>query len=524
VRLSHPLAPELERIIRKCLQKERERRYQSSREIVIDLENVTRSLSVGADPPARVRRSRRSRSVIDSLAVLPLVNDSGDPKAEYLSDGITESITSNLSQLPTLRVMAFSAVRRYKGKDVDPQTIGRELGVRAVLTGRVLPLGDRFVIGTELVDVADGSQLWGAQYNRALPDIFEAQEDIAREVSDKLRLRLSRAQRKLLAKRYTIDPEAYTLYLKGNHYCGKWTEAGWKQGIAYFTQAVARDPNYGLAYAALANTYIKLGLFGVTPQRESYAKARAAAMKALEIDGGLAEAHTSAGVVMHFYDWDWAGAGRELRRAIDINPNYAEAHFMLSYHLTHMGQFDEAFAEIAYAQELDPLSVLYIVGAADIHKDARQYDRAIELCQKALELDAGYGEAFFFSGQAYEYQGRHDRAIADYRRAQALLGDTPELIASLGHAYAVSGKRDEARKRLGELLELSRVRCVDSALIAAVYGALGEHDEAFRWIEQAFEDRSGVLVHAKVEPIFDDLRQDARFPRVLQRLGFAASS
>jgi TolB-like protein len=214
--------------------------------------------------------------VIDSLAVLPLINDSGDPKAEYLSDGITESITSNLSQLPTLRVMAFSAARRYKGKDVDPQTIGRELGVRAVLTGRVLPLGDRFVIGTELVDVADGSQLWGEPYNRALSDIFEAQEDIAREVSDTLRLRLSRAQRKLLAKRHTVDPEAYKLYLKGNHHCGKWTEAGWKQGIAYFTQAAGRDPNYALAYAALANTYIKLGLFGVTPQREAYAKARAA--------------------------------------------------------------------------------------------------------------------------------------------------------------------------------------------------------------------------------------------------------
>ena len=433
-RFNHRIPPELERIIRKSLEKQRERRYQSAREIVIDLENLIRKLGAGGDLGARLRRQRHSRQVINSLAVLPLTNDSGDPTAQYLSDGITESIINSLSQLPTLRVMAISAVRRYKNLDFDPQTVGRELGVHAILTGRVLPLGDRFVIGTELVNVADGSQLWGERYNRKLSDIFEAQEDIAREVSYKLRLRLSREQRKLLAKHYTDDPEAYKLYLKGTHHSSKWTEAGWKQGIEYFTLAVERDPNYALAYAGLANTYIKLGLFGVTPQKESYAKAKAAATKALETDSRLAEAHASLGFVMEFYDWDWAGARRELWRAIEINPNYAEAHFLFSYYLTHMGQFDSAFAEIMHAQELDPLSIQYIVGAADIYKDARQYDRAIELCRKALELDANYGEAFLFSGQAHEYKGSYDEAIAAYGRARDLMGDTPEIIASLGHA------------------------------------------------------------------------------------------
>ncbi len=458
---------------------------------------------------------------INSLAVLPFANVSADPDVEYLSDGITESTINSLSRLPELRVMARSTTFRYKGREVEPQEIGLELGVRAVVTGRVLQLGDRLIIGAELVNVADGSQLWGEHYNRKLSDIFEAQEEIAREISDKLRLRLSGEQRQLLAKRYTDDTEAYKLYLKGTYYSSKWTEEGWKKGIEHFKQAIDRDPNYALAYAGLSNTYVRLGLQGGMLQKDAYPKAKAAALKAVKIDDTLAEAHASLGFVKQLYDWDWSGAKSELQRAIEINPNYAEGHYIYCYHFVHMGQFDEASAEIKRAEELDPLSVEYMVAAADVYKDARRYDQAIEQCRRALEMDRNYGEAYLFLGQAYEYKGMYEEAIAEYQKAAGLIGNIPEIAASLGHAYAVSGKRDEAQKVIADLKELSNRRYVDPSLIAVIYAGLGENDQAFHWLEKAYEDRSGFLVHAKVEPIFDDLRSDPRFTDLLRRVGLA---
>lgn len=367
--------------------------------------------------------------------------------------------------------------------------------------------------------MADGSQLWGEQYNRQFSDIFEAQEEIAREISDKLQLRLSGEEMKQLTKRYTDDTEAYKLYLKGTYYRSKWTEDGFKKSIEHFYQAVDRDPSYALAYAGLANTYVRIGLHGLIPQKDAYPRAKAAAAKALKIDDTLAEAHASLGFVKQLYDWDWSGAESELQRAIEINPNYAEAHYIYCYHFVHMGQFDEAITEIKWAMELDPLSVEYMVAAADVYKDARQYDRAIEQCRKALEMDRNYGEAYLFLGQAYEYKGMYEEAIAEYQRAIGLIGNTPEIASSIGHAYAASGKRDEAQVVIENLKEMSNRRYVDPTSIAVVYAGLGENDQAFHWLEKAYEDRSGFLVHAKVEPIFDDLRADRRFTDLLRRVG-----
>jgi len=594
-RYAPDMPAELERIVTKALRKDAEERYQSSKELALDLKSLKQrlefeaelertgtpersnpapSVATGGQPaeietaPAaaaqtgganhdihttssaeylvsEIKRHRRGAALaaaavliavaalayffyptsggeaIDSVAVLPFVNVSGDPNTEYLSDGISDSVINSLSRLPKLRVISLNSVLRYRGKQIDSQAVGRELNVRAVLMGRMTQRGDGLAISTELVDVRDNSRLWGGQYNRKLSDIFEAQEEIAREISDKLQLRLSGEQKKVLTKRYTDDAEAYKLYLKGIYYRSKWTEEGWKKGIEHFKQAIERDPNYALAYAGLANTYVRLGLQGVIPPKDAYPKAKAAALKAVKIDDTLGAAHASLGLVKQLYDWDWSGAKREYQRAIELNPNHAGTHYSYSYHFVHLGQLDEAITEIERVKELDPLSVEYMVGAADVYKDARRYDQVIEECRKALEMDSNYGQAYLFLGQAYEYKGMYEEAIAEYQKAISLIGNTPEISASLGHAYAVSGRRDEARKVIKDLKELSNRRYVDPTYIAVVYAGLGENDQAFHWLEKAFEDRSGFLVHAKVEPIFDDLRGDPRFTDLLRRMNLA---
>ncbi len=590
-----PEAPaELVRIVTKVLRKDKEERYQSIKELALDLKSLKQRLEFEAElersgtpeqsePARRVATSEQSTEIetapgaaaqtarvshnipttssaesvvgeikrhqrgaalaaaavllavavlsysfystsggeaIDSVAVLPF-DASGDQDTEYLSDGISDNIINGLSRLPKLRVISLNSVLRYRGKQIDPQAVGRELNVRAVLMGRMTQRGDGLAISTELVDVRDNSRLWGEQYNRKLSDILVVQEEIAREISDKLQLRLSGEQRKLLSKRHTDDTEAYKLYLKGAYYRSKWSDEGFKKSIDHFEQAIERDPNYALAYAGLANTYVRLGLQGVIPPKDAYPKARAAALKAVEIDDMLGEAHASLGLVKHLYDWDWSGAKREYQRAIELNPNQAGTHFSYCYHFLHLGQIDEAITEIERVKELDPLSVEYMVGAADVYKDARRYDQAIEECRKALEMDSNYGQAYLFLGQAYEYKGMYKEAIAEYQKAIGLIGNTPEIAASLGHAYAASGRRDEARQVIKDLKELSNRTYIDPTYIAVVYAGLGENDQAFHSLEKAYEDRSGFLVHAKVEPIFDDLRGDPRFTDLLRRMNLA---
>jgi serine/threonine protein kinase/tetratricopeptide (TPR) repeat protein len=556
----------LEWIVSKALRKDREERYQTAKDLAIDLRGLKQSLEIDAElerskhpgidggtasadkvgrvaaetvkGPAQISdlsrtetpvRKRRSRQAIDSLAILPLVNGSGDPNAEYLSDGITESIINSLSQIPKLRVMARSTVFRYKGREVDPQTVGRELGVRAVLTGRVLQLADYIVIGTELVDAADGSQLWGEQYRRSVLDIFAVQEAISREISGKLRLKLTGAEKKRLTKRYTENTEAYHLYLKGRYYENKFfNEAALRRAIECFQQAIERDPTYALAYAGLADCYIRLSIFNVAPSKEGFAKARAAVLKALEIDDKLAEAHTSLARIKSSFDWDWLAAEEEFRRAIELNPNYATAHHLYGRHLMIMGRFDEAAVEIRRASELDPLSLHINADLSAPLFFARQYDRAIESLRETLEMDPNFALAHVRLGGAYEFKGMYEEAIAEYQRAIELSGssaDNPTMSAVLAHSYAASGRGDQARDILNRLKEQSQRGYVSPCDIAEVHAALGEEDQAFEWLEKAYDARSSDLRFLKVSQFFtDSLRSDPRFADLLRRVGLAEIS
>jgi TolB-like protein/Tfp pilus assembly protein PilF len=470
-------------------------------------------------------RKRPSRQAIDSLAILPLVNASADPNAEYLSDGITESIINSLSQILKLRVMARSTVFRYKGREVDPQTVGRELGVRAVLTGRALQLGDSIVIGTELVDASDGSQLWGEQYRRKFSDIFALQEEISREISEKLRLKLTGAQKKHLTKRYTENPEAYQFYLKGRYYENKFfNEAALRKAIECFQQAIERDPTYALAYAGLADCYIRLSTFNLTPSKEGFAKARAAVLKALEIDDALAEAHTSLARIKSSFDWDWPTAEEEFKRAIELNPNYARAHHLYGRHLMSMGRFDEAAAEIRRASELDPLSLSISADLSAPLFFRRQYDGAIESLRKTLEMDSNFPLAHARLAGAYEYKGMYEEAIAEYERMIELSGssaDNPSNLATLAVLYAGSGRGDRARDILNRLKERSQRENVSPSEIAEIHAALGEKDQAFEWLEMAYQVRSSDLRFLKVSQTWDSLRSDPRFADLLRRVGLA---
>ncbi len=512
-----PEAPwELSRIVTRCLDKDPEQRFQSARDLAFDLRTV-----LNRSATSKVS-SGKSRKAIDSLAVLPLVNAGGDPETEYLSDGITESLINSLSRLPDLRVMARSTVFRYKGKEVDPLEAGRELRVRAVLTGRVLHRGDSLIAKAELVDLSDGSQLWGEQYSRKISDIFAVEEEIAQQILGALRVRLTGEEREGVTRRYTESSEAYHLYLKGRFYWNKRTSEGVRRGIEYFSRAIEADPEYALAYAGLADGYDILGFYTVLPPREAFPKAKAAASRALEIDGSLAEARTSLAYARHYYDWDWAEAEREYRRAIELNPGYPTAHGFYANYLTTMGRQEEALAECQRAQELDPLSLILNTAMGWAHYFARRYDDAIRHIQKALEMDSTFVPAHWFLGNAY-VQKRMDReAIEELHRAVEFSAGGTLMMAALAQAHATFGRRSEAEEMISELEALSATKYVSAYYVALIHAALGDPDAAFRRLEKAYEERSHGLTFLAVEPQWDSLRSDPRFADLLRRVGLPA--
>ena len=471
-------------------------------------------------PRTAPSRKRTAGKAITSLAILPLVNTSADPHMDYLSDGITESIINTLSQLPRLRVLARSTVFRYKGREVDPQQVGSDLGVRAVLTGRVQQLGERLVIGAELVDVNDGSQLWGELHHRAMADIFELQEEISGHISEALRLKLSGADKKRLAKRHTGNTQAYELYLKGCFFYNKRREEEANRGIEYFQQALSLDPHFALAYTGLADCQILLGDVGVQalPPKEAFLQGQASVARALELDDGLAEAHGTMGhVSMHLFDW--TNAEKEFRRALKLNPNYAQACLWHAYYWAFTGQFTEAIASINRALQLDPLSLPLNTSAAELLYFAGRFDESINQFQKALELDGQYSMAHLELARVYEHRKMYDPAIDEFAKARALSNDSPESLASLAHCYAISGAIDDAQTLLQQLIAISERRYVSPYDLALICGGLDRKEECFEWLERAYEIHAGWMIYITVDPRWESLRGDPRFMALVRRVG-----
>ena len=552
-RFNYNLPTELERITRKCLEKDRERRYQSSRELLVDLRNLKResdSRVVLAGRGSRLEKVQRLKSAsrrlvllaglalmslglyllvrrgmptdkaIDSIAVLPFTNVNADPNMEYLSDGITESLINSLSQLSKIQVKSRNSVFPYKGRETDAQAVGHELGVQAVLTGRVSQHGDALLIGVELVNVRDNNQIWGEHYNRKLAEIVTVQEEISKEISEKLRLRLTGEEKKRLNKPYTENSEAYHLYLKGRYYWNR-RPRGLREGINYFEQAIEKDPMYALAYTGLADSYSVLATWedGTVSPDEAMPKANAAVLKALEIDETLAEAHTSLAYIKLHFDWDWLGTEKELKRAIDLNPAYANAHHWYSHCLMTMGRTRESFTESKRALELDPLDRIINGHQSWHYYYARQYDQSIEKCLKMLQMDSSSFWAHFELGRGYEQKGMVEEAIAELNRATTLAKHMTWAIGALGHAYGVSGQKSQAQRVLDQLKELSKQRYVSPSDIAVVQVGLGEKDQAVASLQKAYQERSWYMVLLKLDPRLDSLQSDPRFQDLVRKVG-----
>jgi len=463
-------------------------------------------------------RAGRGGETIDSVAVLPFVNASADPNTEYLSDGITESLINSLSQLPHLKVMSRDASFRYKGKETDAQTVGHDLGVRAVFKGRVTQRGDSLTIAAELIDARDSSHIWGQQYSRKETDIFGLQEEIAKEMASALRLRLTSEEQNRLARNYTPNPEAYQDYLRGRYF---WQERGYglSKGLEYFQKAIAKDPKYALAYDGLADSHILLAAYGFAPPKEALPEAKEAALKSLEIDNMLAEAHTSLARIKAEYDWDWHGAEREFQRALELNPGYATAYQWYGDVLATMGRPEEAIANYKRALELDPLSPVMNGTLGQAFYYTRQYDDAIEQEQKTLELDPNLGLARSFLASAYLQKSMRREAIDECEKHLIISQRHAWAIANLASVYAVAGRRADARKLLDELNELSKEKFVPADAMAQVYTALGEKAKAFEWLEEGYKRHSLGLggVGLIIDPAWDPLRSDPRFADLIRR-------
>jgi len=568
VQLNPELPAKLEEIITKALEKDRDIRYQHASDLRADLKRLKRDTESGRTVGARhgvplprrwafvsgiaafllvavgavilglnvaglrdrlltiVGASVSRRTVplprIESLAVLPLENLSGDKDQEYFADGMTEALIAELGQIGSLRVISRTSVMRFKG--ARPQggleEIARQLKVDAVVEGSVLRSGDRVRITAQLIGAVPERHLWARSYERDLRDVLSLQGEIARAIADEVRAKLTPDVQARLTRARPVNPEAYEAYLRGRYFWNKRTEEGTKKGIEFFGQALEKDPAYALAYTGLADCYYLLADYRFVPWKEAYPRAKGAATKALELDETLAEAHTSLAVIKGEYEWDWLGAEREFKRAIEFNPNYATAHHWYSDYLGVMGRHEEAIAEIKRAQQLDPLSLIINAVAGYRFYWARRYDEAVEQLRKTLEMDPNFAVAHWLLGQTYEQTGEYQSAIAEYQKGRSASGGSVYLVAALGHAYAAAGKRREALKILGELKELSKHTYISPYSTGVIYIALGEKDQALEWLEKAYQERAAGIVILKVDPMLDPLRSDPRFQALLRRMNF----
>lgn len=463
-----------------------------------------------------IPRAGRERPAT-SLVVLPFANESADQNLEYLSDGITESIINNLTELDSLRVMARTTAFRYKNRAADPQAAGRDLNVEAVLTGKLQQRGENLIVQADLVRVSDGAQIWGEQYNLKTTDAFTVQQRISREITEKLRMRLTNEQEQRLAKNFVVNPEAYQHYLRGRYHWNRRTVAEVKKSIEEFRLAIAAEPGYALAYSGLADAYNSLSNTHLAPT-DAIPLARSAALKALELDEQLAEARTSLGVIKWRYEWDWRGAEAEFKLAQELNPNYSVAWQRYGLLLIYQKKFDAGRQELLKAEQLDPLSLTISSSVGLSYYFERQYDLAIQQWKRTLDLDQNFPYGHFFLGWVWEQKKDYARAIAAFQRATQI-DNTVITRAYLAHGLAVSGNRAEAEKLLGELQKQSTTSYVSPYYLAIVHAGLGENDKALDALERGLEDHSDSMALLGVEPKFDGLRSSQRFTKILNRVG-----
>jgi len=540
-------------IIDKALHKNRDERYLHAADLCADLRRVQREAAAGipwtddvassasksdssrsfavdeltsrtATGLTRTGRAPRVSKIIDSIAVLPFENTSRDPENEYLSDGISSSLINILATVPKLRVMAQSAVFRFKGREFDALSAGRELNVRAVLTGRIMQSGGSLRIGAELVDVLTGSQLWGAHYDRKPGDIFAIQDEISHEISDKLKLQLTRAQKKRLTKHHTEDPEAYALYLKGRHHWNRWTEDGFYKAIEFFQQAIEKDPGYALPYAGLADCYVLLGWNSYLAPKQVFPKGKGAAMTALRLDPDNAEAHTSVAAVLWLHDWRWTESQKEFARSLELNPTYPTANHWHAESIMTMGDHEGAIAGMKQSHALDPLSLIINAAIGWAYYMARRYDESRDQLVQSIELDPNYPVTYWVLGALYRATGRYDLAITEGEKAAKFSGGAPLMRAALAHSYGKAGRREEALQILDELTELGRKKYVAPHFFAGIHIGLGENGKALEYLEKSYQERSHWLLYLHIDPSMDDLRGERRFQELLRLVGLPVSS
>jgi eukaryotic-like serine/threonine-protein kinase len=553
IRLNPNIPAKLEEITSKALEKDRDVRYQHASEIKADLKRVKRDSESGKiilSESARPWWSRhttligaialvtiialiaagsfyfgsssRTRTQINSVAVLPFSNATGDPSAEYLSDGITEGVIDRLSVLPNLKVISRVSAFHYKGRDIEPQKVAKELGVEALVTGRVIQHGDDLSVSTELVDAREDKQLWGEQYSRKVADVHTVQQEIATAISGNLRLHLSSEEKMRLAKPRTANTESYQLYVKGLYYANKASAEGLNQAVRYFQQSIEQDPSNAPAYAELAQSYADLGTFAYAPPTEVLPKAMEAATKALALDDSLADAHAALGYAQFAYKMDWAAAGAELKRAIEINPGSVDAHYDYAQYLATQGRFEESIAESRRAQELDPVSPRVIGLLGYYYMAAGRYDDSVAQFKKTLELDPTAPWLHCMLGWAYARQGAYAQAIAESEKTGSwvspVTAENQFFAAGLGWIYALSGRRNEALRVLTQLNELDKHAFVDQYNVAMIYVGLKDRDKAFAALDRAYtHSTSGVFL--KSDPFWNSVSSDPRYLALLRRMG-----